>query len=266
MAGAVLHVSTDLAGVVRTALLAEETATTDGFVQRLHPTVRLLGVVVFLVSAALSTDAVVLAGILGLAVVLAVGSRVPSKPFLGRTLALTALSGVVVLPQLVLVPGATLLTVGGVAVTEPGLAYVVLFGTRVAASVALVTVLSLTTPFGTLVATLRRVGAPATLTTLLALTYRYLFLCFADLHRALLARESRQLRPRGLVAEWRELGTLSGGFLLRAVERGERVERAMRARGGARPASPYRRPRPLGVRDALFIAVALGALALVVLS
>ncbi|AUV81381.1 cobalt ECF transporter T component CbiQ [Salinigranum rubrum] len=266
MAGAVLHVSTDLANVVRTALVTEETAATDGFVQRLHPTVRLLGITALLVAAALSSDLAALAGLLGFAFVLAVASRVPLGPFLARTLTLAALSGVVVLPQLVLTPGTALFTVGGVAVTESGLAYVALFETRVVASVALVTVLSLTTPFGTVVSTLRSLGAPTTLTTLLALTYRYLFLCFAELHRALLARESRQLRPRGFVAEWRELGTLSGSFLLRTVERGERVERAMRARGGARPASPYRRPRPLGVRDGVFATVVLGALALVVLA
>jgi cobalt/nickel transport system permease protein len=116
------------------------------------------------------------------------------------------------------------------------------------------------------VATLRSLGAPATLTTLLALTYRYLFLCFAELHRALLARESRQLRPHGHLDEWRELGALSGSFLLRTVERGERVGQAMRARGGARPPTPYRRPHSLGARDVLFAVVTLCVLALVVLS
>ncbi|WP_136602250.1 cobalt ECF transporter T component CbiQ [Salinigranum halophilum] len=265
MDGVVLHVSTDLAGVVRTALIAEETAATDGFVQRLHPTVRLLGIIALLVAAALSTDFAVLVGLAALAAALAVAARLPPRPFLARTLAVAAFSGVVVLPQLVLAPGPTLVSVAGVAVTRPGLAYVALFETRVVASVALVTVLSMTTPFGTLVATLRSLGAPATPTTLFALTYRYLFLCFDELHRALLARESRQLRPRGLLDEWRELGALAGSFLLRTVERGERVERGMRARGGARPATPYRRPSPLGFRDALFAAVALGALGLVVL-
>jgi cobalt/nickel transport system permease protein len=266
MAGAVLHVSTDLAGLVRTAFLTEETAATDGFVQRLNPTVRLLGVAALLLAAALATDLAVLCGLLCVAVVLAVVSRVPLRPFLARTLAVAALSGVVVLPQVVLVPGTTLFTVAGVAVTRSGLASVAVFETRVVASVALVTVLSLTTPFGTLVATLRGLGAPSTSTTVLTLTYRYLFLFFAELHRALLARESRQLRPRGLVDEWRELGSLSGSLLLRAIERGERVEWAMRARGGARPATPYRRPHPIGVRDGLFAVVALGALALVGLS
>ncbi|WP_318570265.1 cobalt ECF transporter T component CbiQ [Salinigranum marinum] len=263
---ALLHVSTDLVGVVRAALETEETAAVDGFVQRLHPAVRLLGVVALLVAAALSADLVVLVGLLALAVALAVASRVPLRSFLARTLAVAALSGVVVLPQLILYPGPTAATLWGVEITHTGLAYVAVFETRVTASVALVTLLTLTTPFGTLVATLRRLGAPTTPTTLLALTYRYLFVSFAELHRALLARESRRLRPRGIAAEWRELGALSGSFLLRTIERGERVERAMRARGGARPATPYRRPRPLGVRDGLFTLTALGTLALVVLS
>lgn len=267
MTGALCHVSTDVTGLVRAALEADETATADGLLQRLHPAARLVGVVTLLVAAALSTDVVVLGGLLALAVALAVASRVPLGSFATRTLGVAALSGVVVLPQLVLYPGPPLTTVGGVTVTRTGLAYVVVFGTRVTASVALVTLLTLTTPFETLVATLRDLGAPATLTTLLALTYRYLFLCVAELHRALLARESRQLRPRGVVDEWRELGALSGSFLLRALERSERVGRAMRARGGGGPpAGRYRRPRSVGAGDVLFTATAFGVLALVVLS
>jgi cobalt/nickel transport system permease protein len=266
MTRALLHASTDLVGLVRSALEAEETATADGFVQRLHPAVRLLGVVTLLVAAALSTDLAVLSGLLGLAVVLAVASNVPLRSFAARSLAVAGFSGVAVLPQLVLYPGPALFAVEGVTVTRTGLAYVAVFETRVTASVALVTLLTVTTRFDTLVATLRGLGLPATPTALLALTYRYLFLSVAELHRALLARESRQLRHRGHVAEWRELGALSGGILLRTIERGERVERAMRARGGARQAAPYRRPHPLGTRDVLFAVTALSALGVVVLS
>jgi cobalt/nickel transport system permease protein len=266
MGGPLVHVSTDLVGLVRTALAAEETATADGFVQRLHPTVRLLGVVTLLVAAALSTDVGILCGFLGLVAVLAAASRVPFRPFVARSLAASAFSVVVVLPQLVLSPGPTLVVVGDVTVTRTGVAYVATFGARVTASVALVTVLALTTPFPALVATLRDLGVPTTVTTVFALTYRYLFLCVAELHRALLARDSRQLRRRGLVTEWRELGALSGGLLLRAVERGERVERAMRARGGAGPVPSSRRPPSVGPRDALFAATALGVLAVVIVS
>jgi ABC-type Co2+ transport system permease subunit len=119
------------------------------------------GVTALLVAAALSSDLAMLAGLLGFALVLAVASHVPLGAFLARTLTFAALSGVVVLPQPVLVPGTTLVSVAGVAVTEPGLGYVVLFETRVVASVARVTVLSLTTPFGTVVATLRSLGTLA---------------------------------------------------------------------------------------------------------
>jgi cobalt/nickel transport system permease protein len=254
MPGPLLHLSTDLVGLVRAALRTERTATADGLLQRVAPAVRLLGVVAVLVAAALTADLAELAGLCGLALSLAVASRVPLRTYLARTAVVATLSVVVVLPRLVLTPGPAVLAVGGVAVTRPGVAYVAVFGLRVAASVAFATLLILTTPFPALVAALRRLGAPAGAATLLSLTYRYLFLCVADIHRALLARDARRLRPRGRAAEWRELGALAGGFLLRTVERGD----------ADRPASPYRRSSPLGPADAAFAALAVGALALVV--
>jgi len=105
--------------------------------------------------------------LLGLAVALALASRVPMSTFAERLALPTIPSLVVVAPQAVLMDGpvvvATLpLPVVPLTVTEPGVAYVVMFAVRVAACVGFLSLLLLTTRFSGVLAALRRLRAAST--------------------------------------------------------------------------------------------------------
>lgn len=79
--------------------------------------------------------------------------------------------------------------------------------------------------------------------------------------RMLLAYSSRSFEGtarRSLRDAWNDTGRLA--FLLRTIERSERVHRGMRARGGRRPPSPYERTDDPSGADYLFVGAALASL------
>ena len=99
-------------------------------------------------------------------------------------------------------------------------------------SLCLVTVilLSSTTPFGELLAVLRRAHVPALLVTTLALMQRYLFVLGDETERMGRARASRTFKRSRWLA-WRTAATVVGQLFVRASERAEHVYDAMCARG-----------------------------------
>lgn len=249
-----------LSRTLRGFFVAERTAEADGLMQRLDPRVALLGTAALSLSALLTGSFAVLVCLLGLVVALAVASRVPLRRLFARSAAIPAFSFVVVLPQLVLAPGDPLASAFGASVTAAGVEYVLHFTLRVGVTVAALSLLVLTTRFSSLLSAMHELRVPATFVWVVALAYRYLFLFFDELRRLLLARKSRRVGDAR--ASWDELGRLTGTFLLRSVERSERVHRGMCARGGRQPPSPYSRTGRLGASDAAFAAASLAALLL----
>lgn len=245
LAGSTARVTTFL----RDFFVAERTARGDGFLQAREPRTKLVAVVGLLVGAMLTRSVLVLAGILLLTAILAQRSAVPFGRLLKRSAPIPLVSMLIVAPQAVLFPGDPLFGAFGLTVTSQGVAYVGLFTLRVAAGVSLLSVLVLTTPFAAIVATMRQLRVPVALVWVMAVTYRYLFLFFDELRRLVLARNSRTTGADSLRGEWNDARRLSGTFLLRALDRGERVGRGMRARGGASEPTPYRRPSQLDVGD-----------------
>jgi cobalt/nickel transport system permease protein len=94
---------------------------------------------------------------------------------------------------------------------------------------ALVLLIS-TTPLSALLAGVRRLGCPALLVDLLALTYRYLFVLVEEAMRLRRAAAARGYRPRWL-PQATIVGRLAGNLFVRSYERAERVYGAMRLRG-----------------------------------
>ena len=250
----------DLAGKARWFLLAEQTPDRDGFLQAVAPSVKLVGLVALVTLAATREALAAAAALAALAGLLALVSRVPARAFLGRVSAPPVFAFAVVAPQAVLMDGSTL---AGTPLSEPGVSYVALFVVRVAACVGFLSLLLLTTRFTDLLAGLRRLRVPGVAVTLLAITYRYLLVFFAELERMVRARESRTIQAGGLRRTWRASGNFPGTFLLRSIERGERVQRAARARGGTRMVH-YDRTKALGRADAVFAALVAVAVAAVV--
>lgn len=85
-------------------------------------------------------------------------------------------------------------------------------------------------PFDQMLVTLRRLGMPDTLTSVLAFMYRYAFVMWDELEKMRTARRARMFGRRGLWFRWRTSAQLIGMLLLRAMSRAERVHGAMRAR------------------------------------
>lgn len=114
-----------------------------------------------------------------------------------------------------------------------GLQMAVLIGGRFLAILTTGFILLGTTPFLTLLETLRSFGLPPLLTDMALLTYRYLF----DVANQLAAmRQAMNLRGYGqsrqtIRRRWGWLAALMGSLLLRSYEQSQRVYQAMRLRG-----------------------------------
>lgn len=257
LAGTTERVTTFL----RDFFVAERTARGEGFLQSREPRTKLVAIVALLVGAMLTRSGAVLVGVLALTALLAHLSSVPLRRLVARSVPIPLASMLIVAPQAVLIPGEPLAGAFGLTVTYEGAAYVGLFTLRVAAGVSLLSVLVLTTPFAAIVGAMRRLRVPVALVWVIAVTYRYLFLFFDELRRLVLARNSRTAGGDDIRGEWRDARRLSGTFLLRALDRGERVGRGMRARGGSREPTPYEQSSQLDWGD-----YALGAVAALVVT
>lgn len=90
--------------------------------------------------------------------------------------------------------------------------------------------LSNTTPFSDILSLFRRIGVPTLLITVLALTYRYLFVLLDEAARLRRARDSRMFVIRRS-RTWLSLTSLMGQLFIRSTERSERIYTAMISRG-----------------------------------
>lgn len=257
-----LHASVDFVALIRRLAFADSVQSRTGFCARLTPVAHLVGTIGVLIAVALADAVAVMAAVIAVVTVLAVSSGVPLWLFAGRILPVTLLSTVVVLPQLVMLEGTPLAGVAGLTVTVEGVAYVGTFVLRVAASVATVTLLVTATRFTDVTGAARRLGVPHAVVTIVEVTYRYLELSTRDLQTLLLARRSRGGSRATLRESWRDLSGVVGTFLVRSLARGERVERAARARGGRNGVPPRRPAEPIGGRDVAFLVFAAGTVLL----
>ena len=92
------------------------------------------------------------------------------------------------------------------------------------------TLLANTTPFGEMLAVMKRLRVPALLVTTLALMHRYLFVLLEESQRMRRARASRTF-AKSRLGGWRSLSTVCSQLFVRSTERAERVYAAMCARG-----------------------------------
>jgi cobalt/nickel transport system permease protein len=103
-------------------------------------------------------------------------------------------------------------------------------GLRVLAEMSWVAALMLTTPFGEILDALRWYRLPSALVDLLAAMYRYIFLLYDEYT----AMRAAALVRGGFNGYWRGLksmGLILAQIFLRALDRAERIDQAMRVRG-----------------------------------
>lgn len=137
----------------------------------------------------------------------------------------------------------------GIQVTAGEIAFVVIL-TKFALSLGAALLLVATTGFDTVCTALGRLGAPRVVVGQLSLTYRYLFVLGGEASRMVRAHAMRApdlKRPSARTA-----GTLLGHLLVRALDRADRIYRAMLARG-FQGRFPVRRPWRLRRTDLVFV-------------
>lgn len=216
------------------AFKAEELAKKSGLLQVLDPRIKIAAILPLIVIAALARRLWVIAGLLAIAVAIALLSNVPLATLAKRVwLGVLTFTGVISLPALFLTPGQTIYTLPlfNWAVTAPGLraaAYLIL---RAETAATFSVLLVLCTPWSNILKALRVLRMPIVLVVVLGMTYRYIFLLLRNAQSMFTARKSRTVGrlDRG---EQRRAATASAGVLMsKTLQLSEDVYLAMRSRG-----------------------------------
>lgn len=127
--------------------------------------------------------------------------------------------------------GQPLFTLGPLTASVEGVARAALIACKVSASVLILTAMLGTIEPAQLGGALRGLYVPEPLVRLFVLTARYLSLIRDEARRLHEAMRLRAFRPRSNRHTWRSYGNLLGMLLVRALDRAQRVEEAMRCRG-----------------------------------
>ena len=216
----------------------ERYAASDGLLQRIDPRVKLCSVAALIFSAVAVRTLIPLAILLVAVAAVCIASKIPLKFFFLRTtIFIPIFAGVIALPLPFITLGTPLATVGYgdfiLTVTREGAYRAGQFTLRVWTCVALSILLMLTTRFSKLIQAMENFRFPKVFVTMMAVTYRFIFLFINETFRMALAKESRtvtRLRWKGNV---KSLANMIATLFIRAHERGERVYLAMVARGYA---------------------------------
>ncbi|MDG4760499.1 cobalt ECF transporter T component CbiQ [Micromonospora sp. WMMD710] len=256
------------AGLLRQVMFSEDVAAQRGLLQRLDPRVKTLGLLILLVAVGLVHHIAMLVAAYAATLVLAAASKLPVGFFVKRVwLFVPIFTGIIVLPATlsIVTPGHVLLPLWhwhGTAqgFTTQGLTSAGLVITRVATSVSLVVLLTLTTPWTRLLAGLRALGVPRIFILIIGMAYRYIFLLLATVIDMYEARKARTITVASHDGQARRfLGATAGALFGKAHHLSEEVHQAMVARGyrgEARTLSGFRLRAADGIAAALVLAAA----------
>lgn len=225
-----------LTGNIEQAVFTEQHARSAGWMQRRDPRAKLVGCLMAIVAASLSSSVLGLAVLYVATLAVARASRVPSGFFVKRVwLGIPFFAGIVVIPAIFMVPGARVFDLGlGPAHISPswnGLADAVFLVGRVGVSVSLAVLLVVTTPWAAVLKSLRSLRVPQVFVLILSMTYRYIFLFLHTANGMLLARKSRVVGRTSGGEQRRWISGTMGNLMSRAFKMSNDVYAAMLARG-----------------------------------
>lgn len=228
------------ADLLRQVMFSEDVAAGPGLLQRLDPRVKLASLMVLLVATGLVHHVGVLAVVYACALGLAVASRLPVGFFVKRVwLFVPIFTGVVLLPATlsIVMPGDVVLTLWswhGIpqGFTAQGLTSAALVVTRVATSISLVVLLTLTTSWTRLLAALRFLGVPRMFVMIIGMAYRFIFVLLGTVTDMYQARKARTVGAQAHDRAARAFLSASAGHMFgKAHHLSEEVHQAMVARG-----------------------------------
>jgi cobalt/nickel transport system permease protein len=209
----------------------------------------------------------VLVAVYAATLLLAAASGLPVGFFVKRVwLFVPIFTGIVVLPATlsIVTPGDVVLqmwTWHGTpqGFTAQGLTSAALVVSRVATSISLVVLLTLTTPWVRLLAALRALGVPRIFVLVIGMAYRYVFLLLGTVTDMYEARKARTVGAQSHDASARAFVSASAGALFgKAHHLSEEVHQAMLARGYRGDARTLR-PFSFAARDAVAAAAVVAA-------
>jgi cobalt/nickel transport system permease protein len=230
----------DGAGVLRRAVFSDDVARSPGLLQRLDPRLKLAALLGLLVAAGLVRTIPVLIAFYLATLGLAAASRLSLRFFVKRVwLFVPIFTGVVVLPAAFsfVTHGHIVVPLGSwfghrVGLTSQGLHSAGLMVIRVATSISLVVLLTLTTPWTELLAALRAMRVPRMFVVVLGMAYRYLFHLLGSVTDMYTARKARMVGAETDVASGRAFVAAGAGALFgKAHALSEEVHQAMVSRG-----------------------------------
>lgn len=214
----------------------------DSAIHRLDPRVKVIITVLFVLSNVLIPDGAWLGFVLALTMILIITNWaglawdfVLKRSLIVLPFALAAVTVIFAVPGVALASihiGPWTLTP-----TDAGLIRFISILVRSFLSVQMAILLTATTPFPDLIHALRHLRLPQPLVATLSFMYRYLAVLSDETTRLLRARRARSAQQPGMHSGgpllWRArvAGNMVGQLFLRSLERGDRVYKAMLARG-----------------------------------
>lgn len=212
-------------------MIDEPFAIGHSILHRLDPRLRIVAATAFSMVVAVAHQMPVLAGALGIALIL---NGLAQLDLIAVARRLTAVSGFLLLLWMVLpltYEGTTAFHLGPLAASEEGLRLALEISVKSVAIVLAFMGLIATMPFSTLGNALKKLHTPDKLAFLLLMAYRYIFVIGQEYHRLHRAALIRGFRPGTNLHTYRTYAYLVGMLFVRAADRAERVHRAMRCRG-----------------------------------
>lgn len=162
-------------------IFSENCARLDGFLQKMDAKVKLSVALIAIILVSLSKNFFFIAFIYVLTIFLARASKIEIKFFMLRVwLFIPIFSGIIALPSLFL--------------NMQEMYEFSVFIARVAASVSIAVLLTLTTKWNELLGALRIFGMPKIFVMILSITYRYIFLLLKIVREMRLAKKSRTIK------------------------------------------------------------------------
>lgn len=228
-----------IARFVEDTILTDKYAGIDRFLQRLDPRAKVLSIVCFILLATFTKKIEVLSGISLLSMFVSAICGIPPSVFIRRAWILPAVFTVfIVIPSIfnIITPGKPLVTLferGEIVIdiTEQGLWGAITLILRVIASLSLVTILTMTTRWSGLLASLKALRVPRIFILILEMSYRYIFYLLKIAEEMHIAKKSRTLSSSGMIKEWMWSASGIGMLFLRSYRLSVDVHNAMLSRG-----------------------------------
>ena len=238
-----------VAGLMAQFVFSESYTQESGALQGLDPRFKLIGLLSLVASVSLIHSLAAVYGMSALALVLAVFSRIGAGFFLKRVwLVLPLFAGVIALPATLnlLTPGELIWKIGElesayrigpygipkeIGFTKQGLTTAFFLVGRVGASLSLVLLLTLTTPWASILKGVRSLGVPQVYVQTLGMALRYLMLLSRIVEEMYTAKKSRTLRSGDTRREQRWIAGQAGALFARSMHLSSEVHRAMISRG-----------------------------------